>query len=304
MLGAEGALWTEFVTTQDQLDTLLLPRLAALSAVLWDRGTPPDEASFVQRFAVERPVLDAARVRYFVEPPIGLRAKKVFLESATVDLVTPPLFPDGVVRFTLDGSEPTSSSAIWAGPRTFTTTTDLAARLFLAGGPTSPVVRGRVERGVLSPGKAADAAAVARAPIGARYKYYEGDFHQLPDVTKLSPRRSGTAPAIAASQPGFRAERYAVVYEASFHAAADGVYRFVATADDGVAVDVDGVRVVEDDGEHAARESDGEIALGAGLHTVKISYFQGGGGASLALGCGSATESAGGDRACRLLLIP
>ncbi|MDB4939497.1 MAG: Beta-hexosaminidase, partial [Labilithrix sp.] len=65
----------------------------------------------------------------------------------------------------------------------------------------------------------------------------------------------------------------------------DGVFRFVAHADDGVLVDVDGVRVVEDDGEHAARDADGEIALARGPHTIRVAYFQGGGGRELSLQC-------------------
>ena len=61
--------------------------------------------------------------------------------------------------------------------------------------------------------------------------------------------------------------------------------RFVARADDGVRVEVDGVRVVDDDGEHAPREADGEIALGHGPHTVRVAYFQGGQGKELSLAC-------------------
>lgn len=85
--------------------------------------------------------------------------------------------------------------------------------------------------------------------------------------------------------PTARSRRFAVVYDAWVVVPEDGVYRFVARADDGVAVDVDGVRVLTDDGEHAARESDGEIALERGRHAVRVSFFQGGGGKTLTLAC-------------------
>jgi hypothetical protein len=97
------------------------------------------------------------------------------------------------------------------------------------------------------------------------------------------PKLTGTAPSLSPRLPGFRNERYAVLFETAFQAPKDGVYRFVASADDGIALDVDGIRVLEDDGEHAARETDGDVALAAGVHRVVISYFQGKGGASLAL---------------------
>jgi len=65
----------------------------------------------------------------------------------------------------------------------------------------------------------------------------------------------------------------------------DGVVRFVAHADDGVALEVDGIRVLADDGEHAARDAEGEIALERGAHTIRLLYFQGGGGKDLSLEC-------------------
>ncbi|MBS2017537.1 MAG: family 20 glycosylhydrolase [Deltaproteobacteria bacterium] len=280
VLGAEGTLWTEYVTTRDELDTLLLPRLAALSDVSWRRGRAVDDTALVERWGLHRPMLDAAGVRYFVEPPIGLRAKKVFLDTARLDLALSRLFEDGTIRYTTDGSEPSSSSPVYSASQrpTFDKTTDVAARVFLAGGRTSPVVRGRFERGNLSP---------ARSDVSistdVTYKYYEGNFERLPDFKAIVPRSTGVAPSLSARLPGFRSERYAVLFETSFQAPKDGVYRFVASADDGIAVDVDGIRVLEDDGEHAARETDGDVALAAGMHRVVISYFQGKGGASLSL---------------------
>lgn len=280
VLGGEGTLWTEYVTTRDELDTLLMPRLAALSEVSWRAGRPRDDTALVEHFTEHRPMLDAAGVRYFVEPPIGLRAKKVFLDTARLDLALSRLFEDGTIRFTVDGSEPNATSPRYdAGARpTFDKTTDIAARVFLANGRTSPVVRGRFERGKLSPSQPN-----VPASSDVSYKYYEGDFHALPDFRALVPKLTGTAPSLSPRLPGFRSERYAVLFETSFQAPKDGVYRFVASADDGIAIDVDGIRVLEDDGEHAARETDGDVALAAGVHRVVISYFQGKGGASLAL---------------------
>ncbi len=120
---------------------------------------------------------------------------------------------------------------------------------------------------------------------GVLYKYFEGDFHALPALARSAqPARSGRLGSLT-FDPAFRAERFAVVYDAWLRVPADGVYRFVARADDGVALDVDGVRVLVDDGEHAARDSDGEIALERGLHAVRLLYFQGVGGSELSLQC-------------------
>ena len=282
VLGGEGALWTEYVRTPADLDALLVPRVAALSESLWG-PKPADAASFVARFTIQRPMLDASGIRYFVEPPSGLRARKVLVDEAMLTLVTPSLHPDGVIRFTLDGSDPEPSSAVYTQPIAIRTSLSVATRLYLPGGRASDVVRGKFERTALRPGIQPSMEPDMFRP-GVLYKYFEGDFHKLSDVAKLAALRTGRLGGLS-FDPAFRAERFGVIYEAWIVVPTDGVYRFVTHADDGVTVDIDGVRVVDDDGEHPARDADGEIALERGPHTVRVAYFQGGGRKQLELAC-------------------
>ena len=292
ILGGEGALWTEYIRTSEELDTMLVPRLAALSEALWtDRAQARDERSFAERFARQRHMLDAGHVMYFVEAPVGLRSRKVFVDTTLLALAAPAIHPDGVVRFTLDGSDPTATSPIFQGPIELRATTSAAARLFLPGGRTSAVARSTLERTPLhAPIQPSMDPAMLRA--GALYKYFEGDFTRLPDFAKLKPLRAGRLGSLS-FDPSFRASSFAVTYDAWIRVPADGVYRFVTRADDGVSVDIDGVRVLEDDGAHAARDADGEIALERGPHTVHIRYFQGHGGKELALSCDGPTLALG-----------
>jgi hypothetical protein len=122
------------------------------------------------------------------------------------------------------------------------------------------------------------------------FRYYEGDFRALPDFARLAPLRRGERDGIALD-PSFRAERFAVVYEASIEANETGVYRVIVRADDGVRVFVDDELVALDDGEHEARETSGEIALAAGRHVVRVEYFQGTGGKELTFSVASVAPS-------------
>jgi hexosaminidase len=276
ILGGEGLLWTEYVTTQDDIEALVLPRMAALAGRLWGYR-------FEDFFAKQRPMLDGSQVKYFVEPPLGLVDKRVFLESATVTLAPSPLFTDGVVRFTTDGSDPTATSPPFEKPFEVRATTKVSARVFLPGGRASGVARGVFAKEALRPARTPP----ANVTNGASYKYYEGDFHTVPDFGKLKPKDAGHIhPKIAFGLLGnFRPEHFAVLYEAWFVAPSDGIYRFTVRADDGVRLAIDDEEIAVDDGEHPARETEGEIALAKGHHAFRLGYFQGGFGRELDVKC-------------------
>jgi hexosaminidase len=284
VLGGEGALWSEFVETRADVETLTMPRAAALAEALWSGPNVP-EADFIGRLGRQLPMLDAAHVGYFVEPPDLGRAKTAFLDgaSANVSLTPPRLFPDGVTRYTRDGSEPTASSPVWDSPFVVRDTTTVAAAVFLPGGRASRAVHASFVKETPRPGKA-----LADPKPGARYAYVEGDFHVVPPRT-TPPRSRGRcdgmrlADVARAAGTSMRKEQFALFLDGFVSVPSDGIYRFVAKADDGVRVKVDGEDVVVDDGEHGPRESDGDIALAAGYHAVEVGFFQQGGGATLEL---------------------
>ncbi len=288
VLGAEGTVWTERIETEEHIDTMAMPRLAALAEVLWSGTTTSNDAqrNFAARLGAQRAMLDASGVRYFIEPPVGLRERKVFLEGDSIDVrIGPPLlFGDGVIRWTKDGSAPTKTSPVFDRPVTLSDTTSLAAALFLPNGRSSPVVRSTFVKE-----RPREAFIPKSLEQGAACTYFEGTFHRLPDFDKLRPiaraRTEGLSLADAerALRGRMRKEWFALVFEGAFEAPTEGVYRFVARADDGVRISVDGETILEDDGEHEPRESEGEIALRRGHHHIRVAYFQGAEGKELAV---------------------
>jgi hexosaminidase len=256
VIGAEGALWTEYVTTREQIDTMVLPRMAALADALAGSKEP-----FPKRFTAQRGELDRLGVKYFIEPPdVGI-AKHVFVDRADVVVTLPALFPDATLRAPI--------------PKTVTETTDIETATLLPNGRSSIVVKTRYEKQTPKPARQG-------RPSGFDYEYFEGTFTKLPDFGTLKSLRTGTMATIAID-PSFRAEGFAVRYTGMFEVRATGVARIVAKADDGVRVFVDDELVVEDDGVHAARDVAGEIALAGGVHRMRVEYFQGTGGKELAV---------------------
>ena len=61
----------------------------------------------------------------------------------------------------------------------------------------------------------------------------------------------------------------------------DGAYTFFSESDDGSAIYIDDLLIVDNDGLHALQEKAGAVSLQAGLHRIRIEYFEGGGSAAL-----------------------
>jgi hexosaminidase len=66
VLGAQGQLWSEYISTQDTLDTMTFPRLCALAEVVWTPKERKDYAGFLARLRGGHLArLDALGVKYF-----------------------------------------------------------------------------------------------------------------------------------------------------------------------------------------------------------------------------------------------
>ncbi len=76
-------------------------------------------------------------------------------------------------------------------------------------------------------------------------------------------------------------DTFSAAYEGSFDFEA-GTYRFDVAADDGVRIYVDGNRILDKWQDQMAKFSP-EVKLTSGKHTVKVEYYEQGGGSSLSL---------------------
>jgi hypothetical protein len=107
---------------------------------------------------------------------------------------------------------------------------------------------------------------------------------KLPDFRKMKP--VGTIYTTSLNIPpqdfrdGFpgvtkRFEWFAIDYQGRFWIDKPGDYGFALTADDGANLYIDGELIVDNDGQHVARERVGAATLSRGVHEIRVSYFQG-----------------------------
>jgi hypothetical protein len=108
---------------------------------------------------------------------------------------------------------------------------------------------------------------------------------ELPDFGKLKP----AGPAIYTSSlnlppqdfkagfPGVtkRNEWFAIDYTGRFWIISPGTYNFSLLSDDGSKLYIDDQVVIDNNFQHPPLEKTGSVELSAGLHQIRVSYFQG-----------------------------
>lgn len=113
ILGAQANLWTEYIPTFSQVMYMELPRIAALAETTWSRPEKKDFKNFVNRLPRLLDIYKANGWPYAghvfdvnssITPDVDAKALKVSLST----------YDGAPVRYTLDGSEPSGSSAVFS----------------------------------------------------------------------------------------------------------------------------------------------------------------------------------------------
>ncbi len=271
VLGGQANLWTEYIEDPEQAEYMLLPRILALSEVVWSKKDLRSFPDFSRRIISQFDRLSVKGVNFRLPPPEGLGGKKL-ISGLTQIQVSPP-FPGAEVRFTMDGKEPTSESPLLpAGPIEVTESAVVKARTFLRSGRMSRVIGTIFSR--IDPER-----------NGLNYALYEGDWLRLPNLDGLKPVRDGVVYDLSLEPAGERKENFALLFKGYLNIQTPGEYTFTLIADDGAVVLIDGQEVVRHDGLFWILELGGRIHLEAGLHPLQITYFQKTGGRRLDIFC-------------------
>jgi hypothetical protein len=72
-----------------------------------------------------------------------------------------------------------------------------------------------------------------------------------------------------------RFEWFAIDYNGRFWISQPGRYEFALVSDDGSKLYIDGKKTIDNDGIHAELKAFGGVKLNAGVHDIRVSYFQG-----------------------------
>jgi hypothetical protein len=108
---------------------------------------------------------------------------------------------------------------------------------------------------------------------GVNYKYYEGKFSSVKDISSAKCIEKGTIQNFSI-EGARQKDHFAFEYEAYLKIDKKGTYRFYTYSDDGSQLFINDALVVDNDGSHSAGRMNGKIALEAGYHKIKVLYFE------------------------------
>jgi hexosaminidase len=131
VLGAQGNLWGEYITTPAYVEYMVLPRMLALAEVTWSPKTSKDWNSFNERLAGHYKAFDQKGISYSkgnfkVEILPMVQKGKVYVSLSTETY-------NGEVHYTTDGTTPTLKSEKYSKPIEINTSLTLKAIVVLNG---------------------------------------------------------------------------------------------------------------------------------------------------------------------------
>ena len=125
VLGAQANLWTEFITTAEQVQYMVLPRMLALAEVTWSPKKERNWESFNQRLQPNFRYFDQKGYHYCKG---NFKAEiKPLSQKGKLSVALSTEVANAVIHYSTDGTEPGLTSPVYTGPFTLSTSTVVKA---------------------------------------------------------------------------------------------------------------------------------------------------------------------------------
>ncbi|MBS7563771.1 family 20 glycosylhydrolase [Mucilaginibacter sp. Bleaf8] len=274
ILGAQANMWTEYIATEAKAEYMLLPRLMALSEVVW---TPLANKNYTDFADVRLPRhlawLDKNNINYRVPTAIGAKDTAYTAAQLTVNLKSP--VEGAKIYYTIDGYTPRETDLVYTTPFTLNIPPDqyreLQTLVVTPSGKRSLVTRTVVtNRTPLPPVNYTGTA------TGVQYELVTGNFTDVGQLDAARVMDTGIVRTFNTSAFKKANRTFGITFNGYIKIDTDGKYLFSTQSDDGSVLYIDDQAVVNNDGKHSLYEQTGEVLLQKGFHTFTLKYFDAG----------------------------
>jgi len=269
ILGIQAHLWSELAPTRECVGERIFPRLLAVAETAWCRPEAKDFADFERRVPLHLRELSRSGWNYRMPDIGGVCDRNVFVDNTVVDLEVPE---NAALYYTLDGSIPDRNATRYAGPFTIEEECMLRMRCYDVRGVAGALTDASFERMDYLP--AVQSGSDLTDGLLVRWFDFGGDC--CADIDRAPLKESFICGQIGI--PEDVVGNIGLVFDGYVEVPEDGIYSFFTYSDDGSVLEIDGRRVVDNDGLHPRTERSGQAALRRGLHKFSLRYFDSNGG--------------------------
>jgi hexosaminidase len=257
ILGGQGNIWREYISTNEQTEYMAFPRACALAEVLWTVKAKRDFASFAGRLENQVSRLEARGVNVRIPTAIGFDGSRTFTSDTSVTVNFP--YPVGVLHYTLDGTDPNASSPQVNGPVPVHGWTVLKVRTVYPDGRMSRISTGWYS--VIDP-----------AVNGLSYAVYEGAFTTPEELASRTPVSEGKVQHLDLGGIPDPAGPKTVRLSGVLRVMKAGLYRWKLITEERASLSIDGMRIACDTIPEWWVAAKGASVLRAGDHTIELLY--------------------------------
>ncbi|MBD1392336.1 family 20 glycosylhydrolase [Mucilaginibacter glaciei] len=270
--GVQANLWTEYITTENKVEYMILPRLLALSEVAWTPIANKNYKDFAEtRMPEHLAWLDQAGYNYRVPAAIGATDTVMIGSTMTVNLKSP--VKGAKIYYTIDGYTPRETELLYTKPITYAVPLDQYRDL------KTIVVTPSGKRSVITTAKVFNRLPLAAVNFtgtatGLKYQVSAGTYVNSTQINPAAVIDTGVAKSFSTATSAFKKAfgKYGVVFNGFLRIDQDGNYGFSTASSNGSVLLIDDQPIVDNDGRKGPVEANGVLPLLKGYHKITIKY--------------------------------
>lgn len=262
--GVQANTWAEYIPSFKRVEYMTTPRIMALSEVAWSKDEDRSWDNFYPRLITHFDRLDDLGVNYRPLDLTGVHVTNAFVGETEVTWNYP--LPNVQIRYTTDGSIPDKQSKLYTKPFKLKESTNFTIRFFRPDGSAADIVKTAYKKENYRDGQSGE----GKTP-GLHCEWHEAVVNKCAVIDTIPIAKEYVVDKISIPE-GVSGKR-AMVYRGYISIDKDDIYTFSLGSDDGSMLYINDEVVVDNDGPHGPVTLNGQMALGKGLHPIRLYYF-------------------------------
>lgn len=283
ILGVQANMWTEYLQTTNKVEYMLLPRLMAVSEIAWTNLNRKDFKNFNEiRVPQHLAFLDKTNTFYRVPEVIGVKDTSINVVNDSYIFDFKPSVNGAKVYYTIDSYEPNETTTLYTQPFKVNVPRGemrpIKARVITPSGKRSVVTTTLLfNRDTLK----ANVTGNNMSQGALKYYYLPGKFKNTLEIDTNLATKKGLATQISFNKISGKEREYGIVFTGYINVNENANFEFSLYSDDGSRLYIDDILIIDNDNKHARFERSAGVILKAGLHKIKVLYFDDGPGSTL-----------------------